>query len=111
MSKLNTLLKTWPNGTVGTQVWLEQQEIYPQLSNKYVTNGWLEKIGHGAFVKAGDHVDLLGGMYALQKELNLLVHLGGKTALEFLGSSHFVPQKKTNDLYIHSCFFARTLSS
>lgn len=101
MSKLNNLLRIWPNGTVGTQFWLEQQAIYPQLSKKYVTNGWLTKIGHGAFIKAGDQVDLFGGLYALQQELKLPVHLGGKSALDFLGSSHFVP-KHNNITYIYN---------
>lgn len=103
MGKLNQLLKNWPNGTVGTQAWFEQREIHPQLSNKYVINGWLEKVGHGAFIKAGDKVDLLGGLYALQQELKLPVHLGGKTALEFLGRAHFVPKgKPATYIYTHS---------
>jgi hypothetical protein len=33
----------------------------------------------------------LGGVYALQSELSLPVHVGGKTALELQGYAHFVP--------------------
>jgi hypothetical protein len=38
---------------------------------------------------AGDPVDWYGGLYALQKQLHLSVHVGGRTALELRGYSHY----------------------
>ena len=50
-SKLNQLLKKWPRGTVATAAWLEQQGVYRQLSRRYAVSGWLQSLGHGAFLR------------------------------------------------------------
>ena len=83
------------------QSWLEKRAISRQLSDLYVKSGWLQKIGQGAFIRAGDHVDWMGGLYAVQQQLGLKVHLGGKSLLEIIGASHFVPlgPHKTLELY------------
>ncbi len=99
--KLNQLLRNWPAGTVAVQSWLEKRAISRQLSDLYLKSGWIQKIGQGAFIKAGDKVDWMGGLYALQQQLGSKVHLGGKSLLEIIGSSHFMPlgSQKTLDLY------------
>ncbi len=101
MRKLSTLLKTWPNGTVALQPWLQEQGVYRQLSQKYVLGGWVNKVGTGAFVRAGDKVHWQGGVYALQKELHLPLHVGGLSSLELLGSAHFIPMGTPLHLYIY----------
>ena len=112
MGKLNNLLRQWPNGTVATQLWLDEQQIYRQLSNKYVRSGWLTKIGHGAFAKAGDRVDLFGGVFALQQELKLPIHIGGQTALELFGRAHFIPMTNNYSyIYVHENKTERQLPS
>lgn len=98
--KLNQLLKNWVSGTVMVQPWLEGLGISRQLSHFYAKQGWIEKIGQGAFIKAGDQVDWLGGLYAIQHQLNLKVHLGGRSLLELIGSSHFVPMGQKRAVYI-----------
>ena len=100
-NKLNHLLRNWLAGTVALQSWLEKHAISRQLSDVYVKSGWIQKIGQGAFIKAGDKVDWMGGLYALQQQLGLKVHLGGKSLLEIIGASHFVPlgSQKTLELY------------
>lgn len=100
--KLNHLLKEWLPGTVMPQSWLEGHGISRQLSSFYVKNGWIEKLGQGAFLKAGDRVDWKGGLYTLQKQLNLKVHLGGRSLLEVIGASHFVPVGSRGPLYIYA---------
>jgi len=89
--KINQLLQQWPKGTVATKAQLDKQGIYRQLATKYVYYGWIERMGQGAFVRSGDTVDWRGGLYALQAQLGLTVHVGGRTALELQGLSHFVP--------------------
>lgn len=37
---------------------------------------------------------------ALQKQLELPVHVGGKTAFEFLGAAHFLPLGKDGDVWL-----------
>lgn len=99
--KLNQLLGNWPAGTVMTQAWLEKLGISRQLSGFYLKNGWIQKIGQGAFCKMGDKVDWMGGLYAVQQQLELKVHVGGRSLLELIGASHFVPlgSPKKLDIY------------
>lgn len=99
-SKINRLLKNWPHGTVGVLCWLETKGVYQQLAIAYERSGWLRRIGRGAYVRQDDKVDWLGGVYALQKQLKLLVHVGGKTALELRGFAHFLPLGEGGYLYI-----------
>ncbi len=89
-SKLNQLLQTWPRGTVVTAPFLHEQGVYRQLVAKYLRNGWIERIGKGAYFRCGDTVDWHGGLYALQTQLGMTVHVGGQTALELLGFAHFL---------------------
>jgi hypothetical protein len=89
--KINKLLLNWPTGTVTTRVRLNALGIYRQLATKYVQHGWIERLGTGAFIRSGDSVNWQGGLYALQTELNMTVHVGARTALELQGRSHFVP--------------------
>ena len=90
-SKLNNLLKKMPRGAVATQMWLEKLGVYRQLTRRYVEQGWLERLGHGAFIRAEDPVDWLGGVYALQAQLELPVHIGADTALTLKGMGHYLP--------------------
>ncbi len=100
MTKISQLLSSWPAGAVGVQPWLDSKEIYRQLTKHYADNGWLTKIGNGAYVRAGEKVSWQGGIYALQNGLDLPVHIGGLTALEILGQSHFIPVGVHTKLYI-----------
>lgn len=88
--KLNNLLLTWPRGTVQTVRALEGRGYSRQLVDGYKKNNWLSAVGKGAVILHQDEVDYLGGVYALQQQLNLGVHPGGKTALSLLGLSHYV---------------------
>ena len=99
-SKLNQLLKEWPRGTVATQSWLEGRGIYRQLTRRYLTSGWLQHLGRGAFVRAGDSVDWLGGLYALQRQLGLRVHVAALTALALKGSAHYLPLGKKTEVFL-----------
>ena len=93
-SKLNRLLRAWPQGTVAVSRWLEAQGAYQQLVHEYAKSGWIQRIGQGAYVRAGDTVAWSGGLYALQEHLKLPVHGGAKTALQMQGYAHLLPMGK-----------------
>jgi len=93
-SKLNRLITTWPQGTVAVSRWLETQGAYQQLVHEYEKSGWVQRIGHGAYVRVGDSVEWSGGLHALQAQLKLPVHAGAKTALQMQGYGHFLPMGK-----------------
>jgi len=87
-SKINQLLKTQPSGTVLLASWLVNQGYSFDLQRRYRESQWLESIGSGAMIRAGDHVDISGALYSLQTQLGLSTHFGGKTALAMQGKAH-----------------------
>lgn len=89
-SKINQLLQQWPSGKVATLRWLNNLGVDRRLADKYVQSGWLERLGHGAYKRAGATVDWVGAVQALQTQLALAVHPGGITAIELRGYSHYV---------------------
>jgi len=88
--KLNKLLQDWPSGAVYTTAWLKQNGYSPTLVDKYRRSEWLESVGRGAIKRKGDDVRWQGGVYALQKQLQLPVHVGGQSAFNVRGMDHFL---------------------
>lgn len=74
--------------------WLEKQGVYQQLVHEYEKTSWVRTIGRGAYAKAGDKVAWTGGLYAIQEQMGLAIHAGGKTALQMQGYAHFLPMGK-----------------
>ncbi|MCD4681680.1 MAG: type IV toxin-antitoxin system AbiEi family antitoxin [Bacteroidales bacterium] len=97
---LNRILFNWPNGTVGTLKWFRDHGGYQQLLDYYQKAPWVTKIGSGAYIQYGDSVDWRGGLYAVQNQLNLSVHVGGKTALELSGFGHNIQMGRTALIYL-----------
>jgi len=87
-SKINQLLKTQPRGTVLLASWLVNKGYSFDLQRRYRESQWLESIGSGAMIRAGDHVDISGALYSLQTQLGLSTHFGAKTALAMQGKAH-----------------------
>ena len=93
-SKINQLLKIWPSGAVAVLPWLEKQGVYQQLVHEYEKTSWVSRVGRGAYARAGDKVEWTGGLYAIQEQMGLPIHVGGKTALQMQGYAHFLPMGK-----------------
>ncbi len=89
-TKLNRLLSSQPSGVVLASAWLVKQGYSLDLQKRYKTTRWFESIGRGAMIRAGDELDYLGGVYALQEQLDLHINPGGRTALSLLGKSHYL---------------------
>ena len=99
-SKINQIIKAWPNGTVAVLPWLEKHGAYQQLVHEYEKTAWLSRVGQGAYSKAGDKVQWTGGLYAIQEQLKLPVHAGAKTALQMQGYAHFLPMGKGATIFL-----------
>lgn len=80
--------------------WLRKEGIYRQLVEKYVRSGWLRRIGKGAFVRLGEQIDWSGGVYAIQNNMKLPVHVSGITALQLQGYAHFIPLGPGSNIYL-----------
>lgn len=98
--KINQLLQQHVPGTVLTQAWLEHHGYTRQLMAQYINSLWFERIGQGALIRKGDQVGWQGAVYALQKELELPIHIAGKSALNFFGFGHYVTLGSQQTLYL-----------
>lgn len=69
--------------------YLETLGISRNLQQQYRRNGWLERIGFGAYMWPGDNLDWQGVLYSLQVQLGMNVHVGARSALSLAGYSHY----------------------
>ena len=88
--KLNQLLAKWTSGTILTSQWLGEHGYSPQLMEKYLSKGWVHRVGPRAYSRAGDIVSWKGAVNALQKQMNMPVHVGGLNALELHGLAQYI---------------------
>src|SRR5690606_15886419 len=96
ISKIKRLMQSQPYGIVLLSSWLNDQGYSLELQKRYKKSRWLESIGTGAMKRTGDKVQVEGAIYALQKQLNMSVHIGGRSALALLGRSHYLEFDKKN---------------
>jgi hypothetical protein len=75
--------------------WLTEHGYSFELQKRYRKSGWLQSIGTGAMIRAGDRVGYEGAMYALQKQAGLNIHTGGRSALSLLGKAHYLELAQT----------------
>jgi len=93
-TKINRLIDQWVTGATSATSYLNDIGFSRDLLVKYKNGGWLEPFGRGAYIRSGDKVDWPGALYALQTQLGLPVHAGGKTALERKGYAHYLPARQ-----------------
>lgn len=93
-SKIQRLQKILPPHGVVTSQWLQVHGIYQQLAQRYVEEGWIERIGYGAFKRQGETITWEAALSAVQTQLIVPLHVGGLSALEIKGSAHYQKQSK-----------------
>ena len=69
---------------------LKQKGINRESIKRYRKSGWIESVGRAAYKLAGDNLELAGGLYAIQNQLKLKIHIGARTALEMKGYGHYL---------------------
>lgn len=89
-TKINQLLSSLPAGIVLQSSWLTDQGYSPDLQKRYRKSKWLQSIGIGAMIRTGDDVGYEGAIYALQQQSAASIHPAGRTALSFLGKTHYL---------------------
>ena len=89
-TKVNRLIQTTPKGLVLLSAWLASEGYPYELQQRYRRSEWLKSIGKGAMLKTGDSLTLSGAISALQKQANLDIHIGGRSALELSGVAHYL---------------------
>jgi hypothetical protein len=93
-TKINKILQDLPRNVVATTKWLGLYGIGSDLLHRYKQSHWFTTIGHGAVIRTGDNPSWAGAVYALQEQLKLPVHIGGKSAIGYQGHAHYLPLGK-----------------
>jgi hypothetical protein len=89
-TKISKLMQDSPKGLVLLSSWLVSKGYSYELQQRYRKGGWLKSIGKGAMLKSGDSFMLSGALSALQSQVNVNIHIGGRSALELQGSTHYL---------------------
>jgi len=79
-----------PRGLVLLSSWLVSKGYSYELQQRYRKGRWLKSIGKGAMLKSGDPFMLSGALSAFQSQVNVNIHIGGRSALELQGSTHYL---------------------
>lgn len=100
MNKINQILQVWPEKTVITTEWLREKGVSRQLADSYKKSGWLESFGMGAYKRPHERITWAGALYALQELGGYSIHVGGKSALEFIGLAHYIRLGKNEKILL-----------
>ncbi len=88
--KLNQLMNNWLHGTVNTMTEFTKKGYNKDLIKKYKQSKWIESISTGAYKLFNDTIEWYGIINAIQSQLEMTIHPGGKTALMLKGYSHYI---------------------
>lgn len=100
-NKLQIFLDRHKVGTVCLASWLDSLNISYDLQKRYRHSGWLKSIGTGALVRPDDIVHWQGGLYALQSQAKLPIHVGALSALAIQGLAHYL-RMESETVYLFS---------
>jgi hypothetical protein len=90
--KLNWLQRHLPEGLAVDAGWLEARGYSRSLRSQYVAAGWLAQPARGVFCRPRGKLSWEQIVISLQAPLGYQVSVSGRTALEFQGYAHYVPQ-------------------
>lgn len=99
-SKQSQLFLNWSDNEVHTLNWFNSLQISNQLVHKYLNSGLIKKLGGGAYVKAKDKLDWQAAISTVQTELNLPIHVGGRSVFDLLGASQYLSRGKRPTVFV-----------
>ena len=99
--KINQLQWLLPEGLVVDSAWLEAQGYSRGLRSLYLTAGWLEQPTRGSYRRPGGKLLWQQVVVSLQGLLHLPVVVGGRTALELHGFSHYASRNGPREIHLY----------
>ena len=91
-SKLKWLEREVPEGLLVTARWLAKHGYSSSLRSQYVKAKWLEQPARGVYRRPRGHLRWEQVVISLQTLLQIPAVVGGRTAFELQGYSHFLSQ-------------------
>jgi hypothetical protein len=99
--KLNRLERTLPQGLLVDAAWMEQHGYSTSLRSQYVSAGWLVQPVRGTFKRPLGELNWQKVVVSLQKLLGSNLVVGGRTALEAQGLSHYLTATNTSTVHLY----------
>jgi Transcriptional regulator, AbiEi antitoxin, Type IV TA system/Transcriptional regulator, AbiEi antitoxin N-terminal domain len=107
--KLNWLQHHLPEGLVIDAAWLEKHGYSRSLRSKYTASGWLDQLAHGVYRREpaplpASNDETLRWQHvviSLQTLYECGLSVGGRTALELQGFSHYLSAGKLQEIHIY----------
>src|ERR1700747_1213562 len=90
--KLLWLERHLPEGLLVDARWLTRHGYSTSLRSQYVAAGWLEQPARGVYCRPRGPLTWQQIVISLQALLEYPLLVGGRTALEFQGYAHYLPQ-------------------
>lgn len=100
--KLNQLQQVLPEGLLANAAWLRKHGYASNLVAYYAARGWLESPARGVYRRPGATLKWQHVVASLQNLLELPVHVGGLTALDVQGKSHFLRLSGVQTVHLYS---------
>ncbi|MBX9950927.1 MAG: type IV toxin-antitoxin system AbiEi family antitoxin [Candidatus Obscuribacterales bacterium] len=102
--KLNQLVQILPEGMPVDSNWLQKKGYSRQLIAKYSRHGWLSSPMRGVYRRDSALMDPKSWepvVISLQKLLEISITVGGRTALNLHGLSHYLPMNAQSEVHLY----------
>ncbi|EIM31112.1 type IV toxin-antitoxin system AbiEi family antitoxin domain-containing protein [Microvirga lotononidis] len=99
--KLNRLDKTLPEGLLVDAAWMERHGYSSSLRSQYVSAGWLEQPARGTYKRPWGNLSWQQVVISLQVLLQQPLIVGGRTALDLQGFSHYVSAEGLRTIHLY----------
>lgn len=91
--KLNWLERNLPEGLLVDASWLAKHGYSTALRRRYVKGGWLQQPARQVYTRSRGPLSWQQAVISLQNLLQLRLVVGGRTALELHGFTHYLSQQ------------------
>lgn len=99
--KLNQLQYLLPEGLLVDALWLQKHGYSDALRSQYVASGWLEQPARGVYCRPGTILKWESTVVSLQNLLGKHLAVGGRTALEFSGFTHYLKLSGPHQVHLY----------
>jgi Transcriptional regulator, AbiEi antitoxin N-terminal domain/Transcriptional regulator, AbiEi antitoxin, Type IV TA system len=100
-SKLNQLERTLPEGLLVDASWMEQHGYSTGLRSQYVSAGWLLQPVRGTYKRPLGELSWEKVVVSLQKLLGSDLTVGGRTAIDLHGFSHYLSASGPSTIHLY----------
>src|SRR3954469_3708317 len=99
--KLNNLEKTLPQGLLVDAGWMGRHGYSTSLRSQYVSAGWLVQPVRGTFKRPLGELSWQKVVVSLQRLLDSNLVVGGRTALDMQGFSHYLSPTGPSTVHLY----------